>query len=289
MRSLLQRFRATVEPRPLLVEGMLASESTDESGMGNASRWIVLVDQETYPITEDDVAHESPDKPLPERLRNTIAHELAHSIAFRPNEFHVELELGTSDQSKSALVEEIERETERLSPLLLWPENSISATLLSRSKPFEACDLAVLRRKLGISRYVLINRLRMIPAAGGAGFRQCRGLRNLAIVLGEWLDAECAVLRKWPIFANFDRQILPQFLLKVMFDVTDRSPASEMFNDRDFVLSGGSCFKTAFETRGGVEAASDAEPMHVKVSVEETSRRPGTRFLIAVTGEIAAY
>ena len=89
IRDLLDRFHASVIVRPLLVEGMLASINERPGSATQSQRWAVLVDSETYRVCDADIANESSSRPLAPRLRNTIAHELAHSLAFRPTEFGI--------------------------------------------------------------------------------------------------------------------------------------------------------------------------------------------------------
>ena len=124
VRALLERFQAKLLIRPLLVEGMLASLDLDAREQGRTSRWAVLVDSESYSVTDSEVREEHPGKPLPSRLRNTVAHELVHSLAFRPSEFGIKLAKSNESEKSKALVESIERQTERFSPLLLWSEES---------------------------------------------------------------------------------------------------------------------------------------------------------------------
>ena len=93
-----------------------------------SSRWRLLVDSEKYTFPQGALAHESTTTPLPARFRNTVAHELTHSLAYRAKEFGVSLTLPTaSDKKKSSeMVAEIEQHTEHLSPLLLVPERAIA-------------------------------------------------------------------------------------------------------------------------------------------------------------------
>ena len=136
MRRLLARFEARLLIRPMLVEGMLAYiERTDEPATGG-SQWAVLVDAETYGVNEQDVESESQNRPLPERLRNTIAHELVHTLALRPSEFGISLKLNYQKSNNSGdLVRAIESYTERLSPLLLWSERALKQLLLGKREP----------------------------------------------------------------------------------------------------------------------------------------------------------
>src|SRR5688500_12181998 len=93
LKRLVARFDAELLVRPLLVEAMLSSteSASTHAGTGRRHRWCVLLDKETYDLKSLALSHESSGAPLPPRLRNTVAHELAHSLAFRATEFGVEL------------------------------------------------------------------------------------------------------------------------------------------------------------------------------------------------------
>lgn len=280
VRSLLARFQASLIIRPLLVEGMLASiEQVDGNGFNG--RWAVLVDSETYNIDESDIVSESEERPLPSRLRNTIAHELVHSLAFRPSEFGVRLRnpIGNKE-SQTELVEAIERETEKLSPLLLWSEKAIVRLLRDKKSPLSLDELRNECRRRGISREVLINRLRLLGAKDDKALKYREGLSNLAIGMAEWIDDKSAVLRSWPLFFNFDRNHIPAFLLN--FDHQDRLSAKAVFKDSAFAMCGGHQPTLEFVTDAGIASVPNAERMRVECSSEVGSRKPGSRFLYVV-------
>src|ERR1700686_3755132 len=119
--KLLKRFHAQVVIRPLLVEGMLATQP------GSQSEWVVLVDREVYGATKADVENEDANRPLPSRLRFTLAHELVHSLAFRASEFGIHLRSSIKTQdAKASVVEAIEKITDSLAPLLLLSEGALT-------------------------------------------------------------------------------------------------------------------------------------------------------------------
>src|SRR5438105_4521541 len=89
VRKLLERFGVSIYIRPLLVEGMLASLPVPESC---ATKLTVLLDSDTFSVTNKDIAAEAEDSPLPTRFRATVAHELLHSLAFRPSHFGLRLQ-----------------------------------------------------------------------------------------------------------------------------------------------------------------------------------------------------
>lgn len=280
VRDLLSRFHAQLLIRPLLVEAMLASREHPPNAT-NASRWMVLVDSEKYPYSQYDVDEERNTRQLPRRMRNTIAHELVHSLAFRSSEFGIRLKARTdTSESLRDFVEAIEAETERLSPLLLWSEKAIGMLLRGRKDSLSLSDLLAVIERTGISRYVLVNRLLLIrPATDSNGFLFSAGLRNLAVGLGVW-GAKHSSIKGWPLFWNFDDGFVPSFLLKIPGH--EHVPSHALISDQAFALLGGVNNVTAFETNAGTRAVPAATNIRVEVSVEEVLRRPGEEFLFVV-------
>jgi hypothetical protein len=284
VRNLLRRFKADVLSRPLLVEGMLASLSSSRSdGGSNDQQWIVLIDSERYSQTNRDIEEERSHRPLPARLRNTIAHELVHALAFRSSEFG--LRLKTNVDTKEGLrkvVEAIEEKTEELSPLLLLTEKSLAFRLRGKKETLRLSDWLDIIEGSGISRYVLINRLGLLrPATDTNGFLFSAGLRNVGLGIGVW-GAGIASMKGWPLFWNFDDGLVPTFLLKL--NGHDRVPANRIFDDSKFAMLGGPHNVIAFETTAGTRAVPDAKRLLVEISVEERLRRDGEEFLFVVRG-----
>ena len=279
IRNLLSRFHAKLLIRPLLVEGMLAS--VEESGQGDSStsQWAVLLDSETYQVSKSDLELEDSNKPLSSRLRNTVAHELVHSLAFRPSEFGIRLENSKGHKrGRSALVEEIEKQTEKFSPLLLWPENSLAKFLSTKMQTITIEELTQVFKTMGISRYVLINRLSLLPLTDDN--RNHEGLRNIGIGIGEWCSENRAVLRSWPLFLNFERHVIPSFLLTLRKQ--DRLPAETIFLDQAFGMCGGANNYIELETKAKTIDSDNLKTMHVQCSIEKTKRKIGSSFLFAV-------
>lgn len=281
VRNLLTRFQANLFIRPLLVEGMLTFMGHGSRNGFDAGRWAVLLDSETYRINELEVKEERRERPLPSRLRNTIAHELVHSLAFRPSEFGIRLRKPIdSEENRNALVRAIERETERLSPLLLWPEKAVAKVLSGKKQSLSVEELTQVYRSMGISRYVMINRLCLIRPADANGFRYRDGLKNLAIGIGEWVDGKNAVFRSWPLFLNFDRNIVPAFLLKLIDQ--DCLPARIVFTDEVFAMCGGFLNTVEFMTDAGTSALPTVEKMKVRCSIENVEKKPKSKFLFVI-------
>jgi hypothetical protein len=261
---------------------MLASVKRDSAAPSNDNGgWAVLLDSETYPLSTSDIDKETLGQPLPRRFRNTVAHELVHSLAFRPTEFGVRLQgENESKESFSELVKAIERETERLSPLLLWPEKALLMLLAQQKQAFSPDDLVRVTLSMGISRQVLISRLRLIPASDEHRFRQSNGLKNIGIGIAEWIDKRTAALRSWPLFLNFERNIIPTFLLNLLRQ--DRIHAPSVFVDEDFAMCGGWNNTAEFELSAGVSDSPHAHKMRIQVSSESAMRERGEQFFFVV-------
>lgn len=280
VRDLLARFNANLIMRPMLVEGMLASI---DSAQGNidGGRWAVLIDSETYQLSEQQIKTESHERPLPSRFRNTVAHELVHSLAFRPSEFGIRLRSQSDSKvSLNDLVQEIEKETERFSPLLLWPDKALAKMLAGKERSLSVQELTWAYRSMGISRYVMINRLCLISPTDDAGFRYRTGLKNIAIGIGEWLDGRNAVFKCWPLFLNFDRNIVPEFLHKLLRQ--DRLPANVAIPDAAFSMCGGVNNAVEFVANAGSTANPASERMGLVCSIEHVERKQGSEFLYVI-------
>ena len=282
IRDLLARFNSRLLLRPLLVEGMLASTSDASAGNGNErSRWAILVDSDTYQVGEDAIATESTATPLPVRFRNTIAHELVHSLAFRAPEFGVRLKVSPDDaETLSEVVISIERETEDLSPRLLCPEKALSKLLQGKKEQCSADEFVNLARRLGISRQVLVNRLRMLHPTEPNGFRHSNGLRDIGIGLAEWNNWRGAVLKGWPLFTNFSRNIVPAFFFKLSRQ--NGLLAQDVWHDDSFAMCGGAMKVVDMVTNAGTPSAPDSGKLKVRLSFEECDRNGGAEFLYTV-------
>jgi len=258
---------------------MLAFLDKQNAHQGS-NRWTVLLDSETFPITEVEVHKERYPRPLPTRLRSTIAHELVHSLAFRFSEFGIHLQTRIKNgKEQKALVKDIEQETELLSPLLLWSEKALSRLLDCGTHTISVNDLDAARQNLGISRHVLINRFRLLRTLDPKELLKSNGLRNIAIGMGEWLDAKNAVLRKWPLFVNFDNNVMPAFFSKIA--QSDRMPASIGF-DESFAMCGGVNETVEFSTDAGTEATPNTSKLTIECSIGKHERKSGREFLYVV-------
>jgi len=272
---LLSRFHARLFIQPLLVEGMLASIRDNQTAQSDRS-WAVLVDFETYPINEKDIETECQSRPLPARLRNTIAHELVHSLAFRPSEFGIRLDLKNQKMCADELVLAVEEETERLSPLLLWPDKSIAQLVASKREPLKIEDIEETRQHLGISRYILINRLNNLRQFDPNRFLQRPAIRNLAIGLGQWCEDGSALVKSWPVFANFERNLIPEFIWTIRRQ--DRSPADTIFSDNTFAMCGGVNGSVELVTHVGTATNPRGEALKIQLSVAVGNRKPASEF-----------
>lgn len=283
MRRLLDRFKARLLIRPMLVEGMLATAAAAEEPTAGDVQWVVLVDAESYAVRQQDVESETPSRSLPNRLRNTIAHELLHSLAFRPSQFGIVLKRMTGKgDTADELVRAIEKETELLTPLLLWPDKALRELLRHKRAPLTVDELAGVRQTIRVSRHVLINRLSMLRRMDPDGLLASDGLRNLTVGLAEWCADGSSVLRAWPLFANFDRNLLPAFVRQIVRQ--DRSPAEAIFPVQASVMCGGGDKSVELATAAGTLANPLARELKVELSAEAGLRKPGSEFLFVARG-----
>ncbi|MDP1673977.1 MAG: hypothetical protein Q8L65_12820, partial [Burkholderiales bacterium] len=220
-------------------------------------------------------------RPLPTRLRNTIAHELIHSFAFRLSEFGLRLNVDSKRKmGAEELVKELEQETERFSPLLLLSEKALSQLLTKKQAPVSIEEICAFRTGFAVSRYVLINRLNLLKAIDDDALLSKMPLRNIAIGLAEWGGGGKAVIRKWPLFFNFENGIVPAFLLEAM--QKDYLPIEAVVSDGEFIMCGGVINKIELVVDAGTKATPRQRRLNCEISAESGSRKVGTQFLFSV-------
>jgi hypothetical protein len=276
---LVNRFGAKLLVRPLLVEGMLVSTDDEASGAGH--QWCLLLDRETYDVKDADIANERLGAPLPARLRNTVAHELAHAMAFRPTEFGVEFpnELMLRN-GKRDFVAMVERQTEKLSPLLLLPDDFLARTFTDGIETVSIQALSEIMRSAGVSRYVFINRLNSLSLSdkNRLSSRQC--LTGLGIGIGEWKPEQNCSLKGWPFFSHFEGGKVPGFVFQLQRGIA--VPANDIFHDESFYLCGGASDTTECVITGGTPKNPDSVKLSIRCAVEIVQRRPDSEFLFLI-------
>jgi hypothetical protein len=284
VRRLLKKFDTQLLIRPLLVEGMIAStesEGGEDRESNGKHQWSLLVDIETYPLDANDVERESVCSPLPARFRNTVAHELAHSLAFRATEFGIEFPKCSPGKSRREYVQQIERDTERLSPLLLVSDNSLEQFFSPQKEIIDAQELALFQRSLGVSRHVFVNRLNLLDVLDEKRLKTSRnGLRNIAIGVGEWNGLGEALLRVSPLYSFFDGAKVPNivFQLQRRIDILVKS----LFFDAGFLLFGGTQTIIEFEIPAGTPTNPRLITLPVRLSVEDVHPKSGGNFLFVL-------
>jgi hypothetical protein len=276
IRRLLERFRTNLRMRPLLVEGMIGSTHSVE---GQTPQWTILIDSERYPHVASSIDGESTASPLTARFRFTVAHELAHSLAFRTGEFGVKLDgFSGRSESRSTLVQEIEREADHLAPLLLCAEQVLTDRLCQLTEPIDLTFITKLQRDCGISYEVLLNRLALSRAMDRSGLWQRPHLREFGVVIGEWNSPSEANFRRWPSFLNFSR-LLPKGILNVTQQ--DKVPFEVAFGPGSLALvtKGTHLHLT---TPAGTGATPDVAQMSIEIVAEHVNPVPGSLFLVLV-------
>ena len=284
VRQLLHRFDAELIMRPLLVEAMLCEAVDTMLATNRSSRWRLLVDDEKYEVTPAQVEAESSTTPLPERFRNTVAHELTHSLAFRGKEFGVSLILPkrSPGESPADLVADIERRTEQLSPLLLMPDSVVDKWFPSTLAHLSVEHLANARKGMAVSRHLLIQRLNLLAEYGNPLFVERQCFQNAAIGIGTWTHEGGAVLSGWPLFSKFQNNEPPAFVH--MMRKAKSVGASTIVADPTFALNGGATRSLILPVSAGTAMKPDQRSLVVEISVERVRARVGATFLFLARG-----
>jgi hypothetical protein len=283
VRGLLENFGAKLLVRPLLVEGMLASSElgTQDSGGGGSHQWFLLLDRETHDVSDQEIANERFRSPLSVRFRNTVAHELAHSLAFRSTEFGIELpKRFGSEKSNREFVASIEKETEKLSPLLLLPDRLLDRLFSPTKQKVSVEEICATMRSVGVSRYVFINRLNWLPISDATRIVSRACLNNLAIGIGEWLSEREAAFKGWPFYSRFDGGKVPSFIFQLQ--KREAVATASIFSAPSFLLCGGSENSVELTVSAGTPKNSNVLKLPIVCSVECVPRKAGSEFLFII-------
>lgn len=280
IRSLLKAFGAELIVQPLLVEGMLAIPTAANANL-NGPNWRVLVDQDRFPISPLDLENEASSNPLPVRLRNTVAHELVHTLGVKYRDGAVEIHRRQEAKGTVAdVLHEIEAETEGLSPLLLISEKALLTMANASLGNDFAGFLSRTGKHLGVSREVLVSRLRSLVELDDAGMRFREPLRNAGIGIGKWMDSSRFLIRNWPVFLNFDSGIAPEPLLRRTRKADeDKAPGLTL---EGLGAPDSSTLVFGVELPFGTVQVPRSLTMPSLVSIEHSQRKPGDLFIFTV-------
>lgn len=266
---------AEIDARPLLVEGMLAEPTA-------GGRWLVLVDSESGRFVEKTYREECAGNSLQPRLRFTIAHELGHLIQLKSEERNSG-ELRKKKAAKS-IVRDLEKEADKLSPLLLVSEAALGEFCATDHKA-TLQDFIDARRKWGISREVLVHRFNLLLEFDRHGLRHKPRLRNLALGIGEWIASKKAILCDWPKpFRNLDDNLAPAFLLN---PAAGAEGIEEAFPASEFCFNGGQDLSAHGEVWVGTASWPRSEQRPLRISVENLHSRSG-KFLYILENDEGA-
>jgi hypothetical protein len=264
LNALAREVQADVKFRPLLVEGVAAQPKSKDG------RWLVMIDNETHRVTEDMLAKENAAHPLGSRVRNTVAHELAHALGPRYEEA-----VGQSDRTREEIVAVLEKETEQLSPALLIPRRAMEALLKARREPFDIAELVAARNRWGVSAKVFVKRFELILQEEDSPLRHNARLDNIIIGAGEWLGIDRVELLPVPFKGH--RGLIPEFasLLRNRRKIA----VAEYFTSQDFYLNGGSDASSVAQAWLGTAGSPQSEQATIEITVETVPRRSGEQFL----------
>lgn len=262
--ALAREVQADVRFRPLLVEGIAAQPKAKDG------RWLILIDRETHPVSEEMLANEDSAHPLGARVRNTVAHELAHALGPR-----CETVTDGTERSRREIVAILERDTEQLSPALLIPPSAVETLVNARTEPLDIDELVLARDRLGVSSRVLVKRLELLAHEADSPLRYHPRLDNVIIGSGEWISSSRAELHPMP----FRRVagLLPAFVAQLRNH--KKVVTADYFPDAEFFLNGGSSAHSKASVWSGTTAQPESEKHIVSISVEMLPRKAGAGFL----------
>lgn len=273
LHALAREIQADVSFRPLLVEGV-AAQPKDKDG-----RWLILIDNETHRVSAEMFQQETAARPLGSRLRNTIAHELAHTLGPR-----FEAAAGNG-KSRKEQVKHLEDDTEDVSPALLIPPRAVEALLSERPTPFSVDELVGARDRMSVSSRVFVKRLELLNQEADNRFRYHPRFDNVVIGSGEWLSSTKVELHPMPFRGV--RGIVPEFVTQLR--THKKISLGDYVTDPDFYLCGGSSPTAEMKLWLGTGARPKSEQGAVIVSVEAVPRKAGNGFLwMARVGEVGA-
>jgi hypothetical protein len=261
---------------------MIARPKEVADAGGARNRWKVLVDSEEFGVSADRVESETFENPLPERLRFTVAHELAHTLAFRASEFGVELDRKQHRQSLASLVEDLESETNKLAPLLLVSDAALLEKCSNRSSGVDLSALVDAREGWAVSRSVLVSRLNLLNVVDVLHLRTRQCLSNIIVGVGEWKSGSSAILRDWPVFINFGGNLVPEFVLRLRSKIAG---SLDEILGQEAVLNERGVNQSVLETLVGTSLNPSLEMGKIRFFFEETPRRAGQSFLYMVKPE----
>lgn len=274
VRKLVETFGAEIEARPLLVEAMIAAPKT------NGAKWKVLLDANSSRFEQAAYDNENSQTPLGTRLRFSVAHELGHILAFRPDNFGVRLREREKGKNHDGLVDRLEKETDGLSPLLLIADSALAAEC--GGGRWRLAQIIAARKRWAVSREALISRLSLLHSIDAQGLRYRSALRGIGLGLAEWQSAEKLALLEWPNpFMNFDGGLWPEFLLGEKGHRGTRAAAA--FSGATFCLNGGRELAAEATVHAGTTANPRTDLLQLRLEFEDVPRRKGAKCLFLVT------
>lgn len=204
LRKLVERLNAEVIFRSLLVEAMITVNSSPSEGCAD---WKILLDIDRFKRDSEIYPEESDDCKMSNRCRNTIAHELLHTFAFKQenNKFVPRL-YEWQQQSGTKAVNYLEKEAENLSSLLLIPNESLLNFFQPNHGRLDFNRFCEQYRSYGVSREIFINRIKFLRNHAFDHVLNYDCLKNVVIGMGQWSPSSQPELKTWPIFSNFEKK-----------------------------------------------------------------------------------
>jgi hypothetical protein len=178
----------------------------------------------------------------------------------------------------SEAVESIEREVEKLSPILLMPLSALERRLGHLDRRVDVETVSRIRKELGVSRYVFASRLQSLRRGGGDSVLLSEALTNVAIGLGRWVSARSALLQGWPLFINSDSGLKPIFLLDA--ELRETTPFTVLLPTLNLSGGDGGSLHQFVTAAFGTSKSRNVNEELVTCSIEDVDRKPGQTFFV---------
>lgn len=275
MHRLVGLLNAAVVFRPLFVEAVVAKKK-DLSISG--PNWKILLNVKTFAEDAQNYFSESSKNHLSVRVRNTIAHELIHTLQYRIKDDEIVLnEVSRSVTRSDAIIRRVEREAHELTSLLLLPREHLEQSLRSITEFEDINTYVQIFQKFGVSREIYIQALRNLNKYHDSRILYHDSLKDVMFGIGTWDKDAKPCFKQWPTFINFSGNSLPEFT------IAESSANKDYFQilqlPKESILLGGNLRTVYFTAFEGSKVVPRYKKIEYALSVEERKTTHGLPFL----------
>lgn len=279
--DLAEAFNVQIYGRPLIVEGLIARPIKSDKSESAEKSWKVFFDTERYGVSTEGVSNDCEATPIPERLRFTLAHEIAHTLSFRADDFGID---STSKRGSKDTVSQLEAEANFMAPLLLVSEKYLDFYISAISE-FGINELIELKSKMALSREVLISKLASLRQRDTIGLLNRNLIRGTILGIGVWKSTTNAQLMGWPLLLNFENSLIPEFIHRIrngnVCNLTEILPFMSSPAERDV-------WKFENDYKCGTQKNPSLESSTFTMEIETVSKKKGNTFFFKLAPTLQA-